>query len=77
MTFDVGSELIVEWRALTVCLLDILADRVRAKLGLTAEQLPLSKILQGGTWAAGRVAAAQRRPGGMPPINIRSDGSVF
>jgi len=77
MMFDVGAELIVEWRALTICLLDVLAERVRRLLNMTPEQLPLTKILQGGTWAAGRVAAAQKRAGGTPPINIRSDGSVF
>jgi hypothetical protein len=78
MLFDVGSELVVEWRALTVCLLDMLAERIRQLTGKTPDQLPLSKILQGGTWAAGRLVASQKRPPlGGPPINIRSDGSVF
>ena len=48
------AEIVVEWRALTVALIDRLADLVRAKLGLTPEQLPLAKVLQGGTWSAGR-----------------------
>jgi len=34
--------------------LDELADAIRAKLDLTAEELPLAKVLQGGTWTAGR-----------------------
>lgn len=75
--WDVGSELIVEWRALTVCLLDAVAERMRQKLQLTAEQLPLAKVLQMGTWTAGRKIAAQKRAGGGAPITIRSDGTVF
>ncbi len=68
---------IVEWRALTVALLDLLAERVRSKLGKTAAELPLACILEGGTWAAGREIAAERRDGGAPPLKIDSDGTVF
>lgn len=71
------SELIVEWRALTVCLLDRIADAIRTKLDLTPESLPLVKVLQGGTWTAGRKIAASLRPSGTPPIQISSDGTVF
>jgi len=74
---DVGSELVVEWRALTLALLDELAALIRARLGLDAERLPLIKILEGGTWAAGRRAARERRAGGGPPIAVNSDGTVF
>ncbi|MDX2273084.1 MAG: URC4/urg3 family protein [Cyanobacteriota bacterium] len=73
----VGSELVVEWRALTVCLLDEVAQVIRQSLGLTSQSLPLVKVLQGGTWLAGRQMAAQRRPGGIPPLQIISDGTVF
>ncbi|MEQ9552041.1 MAG: URC4/urg3 family protein [Coleofasciculus sp. G3-WIS-01] len=72
-----GSEVIVEWRALTVSLLDRIADTIRKQLNLTATQLPLVKVLQGGTWTAGRKIAAQLREGGVPPIQIESDGTVF
>jgi hypothetical protein len=75
--YDAGSELIVEWRALTVCLLDIVGKTACEKLGMTPEQLPLAKILQGGTWAAGRVVAAKKRENKGPPIKVRSDGTVF
>ncbi|WNG13854.1 URC4/urg3 family protein [Cystobacter fuscus] len=75
--YQPGSEPIVEWRALTVALLDEVGQRVRERLGMTAEQLPLAKVLQGGTWSAGRKLAAQKRPGGPPPIRIESDGTVF
>jgi hypothetical protein len=73
----VDSELIVEWRALTVALLDKIAPLVRAELSLDAAQLPLPAILEGGTWAAGREVAQQRREGGGPPIAVLSDGTVF
>ncbi len=72
-----GSELIVEWRALTVCLLDRIADRIRHRLEMSSSEFPLVKILQGGTWTAGRKVAAQLRPGGIPPLQIESDGTVF
>jgi Protein of unknown function (DUF1688) len=71
------SEIIVEWRALTVVLLDQLGDRIRQKLNLTAAQFPLAKVLEGGTWAAGRQIAQERRLQGTPPIQIISDGTVF
>lgn len=73
---DPGSEFVVEWRALTVVLLDKLAVEARRVLGLTPEQFPLPKLLQGGTWMAGR-AIAQEKRGGAPPFAIRSDGTVF
>lgn len=74
---EVSSELVIEWRALTVALLDETAELVREKLGLNAQQLPLARVLQGGTWSAGRAIAAELRPGGGPPLRIVSDGTVF
>ncbi len=73
----VGSALVVEWRALTVALLDLLADRVRQRLGVDATTLPLAKILEGGTWAAGRLLARERRDDASPPVKVISDGTVF
>jgi len=70
----VGGELVVEWRALTVALVDALAPLVRTRLG--RPELPLACILEGGTWAAGRETAARLR-GGEPPLIIESDGTVF
>ena len=72
-----ASELVVEWRALTVCLLDEVAKRFRAVIGKTDAEFCLSKVLQGGTWSAGRKFAAGRRTDGGPPIKIESDGTVF
>jgi Protein of unknown function (DUF1688) len=74
---DVGSTLVVEWRALTVALLDLVAEQMRAKLGLGAAELPLAKVLEGGTWATGRVLARERRSDGGPPLTVISDGTVF
>ena len=74
---EVGSPLVVEWRALTVALLDRVAEAMRQKLGLDATSLPLAKILQGGTWAAGRKLAQERRADASPPVKVISDGTVF
>jgi hypothetical protein len=71
-----GDQAIVEWRALTVALIDVLAPPVRARLGLSLEQMPLASVLEGGTWAAGRKFADEKRKG-LPPLNIVSDGTVF
>jgi hypothetical protein len=72
-----GDEVIVEWRALTVALLDRVAELVQRALSKTPAELPLAVILEGGTWAAGRAVAAELRPGGGPPIRIHSDGTVI
>ena len=74
---DVASSLVVEWRALTVALLDRLADALRKELGLDATSFPLAKVLEGGTWAAGRTLARQRRSDGSPPVEVVSNGTVF
>jgi len=74
----VDEPAIIEWRALTVTGLDLVAHSVREALGLTAEAFPLARVLEGGTWAAGRRIAAERRPpGGAPPFPVISDGTVF
>jgi hypothetical protein len=74
---DVGSELIVEWRALTVALMDPLVGLVREKLRLDSS-FAMPQLLQGGTWSAGRkIAHALRPPDGPPPIAVAADGTVF
>jgi hypothetical protein len=74
---DADSEFVVEWRALTIALLDELAPLVRERLGVGAANFPLAKILQGGTWAAGRRLARKLRPDGGPPFAVSSDGTLF
>jgi uncharacterized protein DUF1688 len=76
-THKVGDELVVEWRALTVALLDQLAPLVRRSLGFNETELPLGKILEGGTWALGRQLAFEQRPDDSLPLKIVSDGTVF
>jgi hypothetical protein len=72
-----SSELVVEWRALTVSLLDRVAREVRENFGMSEEELPLGNILQGGTWSLGRKMADERRPHAKPPLIIESDGTIF
>jgi hypothetical protein len=74
---DVAAPLVVEWRALTVALLDKLADAMRHRLNMDEKSLPLAKALEGGTWSAGRIIASKLRSDGSPPIKVVSDGTVF
>lgn len=67
-THPPDSEVVVEWRALTIALLDRLAE---------ALDMPLAQVLEGGTWRAGRDVARERRPDGSPPIRVVSDGTLF
>ena len=76
-SYAVDSELVVEWRALTVALMDRLLALVRARLRMSAD-FTMGHVLQGGTWAAGRrIARALRPPEGAPPISVVADGTVF
>jgi len=72
-----NSDLIIEWRALTIVLLDKIADNIRGKLNMSETQLPLAKVLEGGTWWAGRIVAQEKREKGEPPLKLDSDGTVF
>lgn len=76
-THAVADPFVVGWRSLTVALLDRITPLVGAQLGLTADQFPLARVLEGGTWAAGRIIAREKRSDGGPPFHITSDGTVF
>jgi hypothetical protein len=76
-TYDVSNPFVVTWRSLTVALLDRIAPMVRERLGVSAKAFPLARVLEGGTWAAGRIIARQKRAEGGPPFAILSDGTVF
>ncbi len=71
------SELVVEWRGLTVALLDYVAAGVRLQTKDDANSLPLASVLQGGTWSAGRKIATSHRADGSPPIRLNSSGTIF
>ncbi|MGX1308980.1 hypothetical protein AB7M35_003738 [Amorphus suaedae] len=73
----VDSPLVVGWRGMTVALLDRLADAVRERLDIGAAAFPLACLLEGGSWAAGRAIAYERRADGSPPLRVASDGTVF
>jgi hypothetical protein len=76
-TYAVADPFVVGWRTLTVALLDRLAPLVAAGLGLTPDLFPLARVLEGGTWAAGRLIARKTRADGGPPFHVVSDGTVF
>lgn len=71
------SEVLIEWRGLTIALLDRIGSEVQKKLNKSATEFPLAKVLEGGTWWAGRKAAKNLRADSSPPLKIESDGTVF
>ena len=73
----VSDPFVVGWRAATVALLDEVAPMVAARLGLATDEFPLARVLEGGTWAAGRLIAREKRMDAGPPFKISSDGTVF
>ncbi|CAR22603.1 URC4/urg3 family protein [Lachancea thermotolerans CBS 6340] len=74
-TFEPHQGAIVEWRCLTVGLLDSLLPLVNKKLEY---ELGLPQLIEAGSWKAGREIAAKLRPAtGGPPIELYSDGTVF
>jgi hypothetical protein len=76
-SYAVSDPFVVGWRSLTVALLDRLAPMVATRLGLEPDRFPLARMLEGGTWAAGRLIARKTRRDGGPPFHVISDGTVF
>jgi hypothetical protein len=76
-THAISDPFVVSWRALTVALLDQLAPLVGARLGLEKDASLLARVLEGGTWVAGRRIAREKRADGGPPFHIASDGTVL
>ncbi len=72
-----STDPIIEWRALTVALLDQVGAEIQKRLGKTPAEFPLAKVLEGGTWWAGRKIAQEKRNTTDPPLLIASDGTVF
>ena len=73
----VSHPAIIEWRALTVAILDLLGKEVRRHFSLSEQEFPLAKVLEGGTWAWGRQLAFKRNPNGEAPLKLQLDGTVF
>ena len=75
--FEAGDDAIVEWRAMTLVLIDMLYERIQSRMG-DGVHLTMAQLLEAGTWKAGREIAAKRRPQTKSsPILIKSDGTVF
>ncbi|OTA70400.1 DUF1688 domain-containing protein [Hypoxylon sp. EC38] len=75
--FEAGDDVIVEWRAMTLVLIDILYDKILSRMD-KGVHLTMAQVLEAGTWKSGREIAAKRRPETKSsPILIKSDGTVF
>lgn len=77
-SFDATSDVIVEWRAMTVALLDTLHKLIAARYAEKGIHLSMTQMLEAGTWKGGRELAAEYRPETKSsPIVIQGDGTLF
>ncbi|RJE17203.1 Conserved fungal protein [Aspergillus sclerotialis] len=77
-SFGASSDTIVEWRAMTVALLDELLEMVNKHFAHQNVRLSLPQMLEAGTWKGGRELAAKLRPQTKSsPILIEGDGTLF
>jgi hypothetical protein len=75
--FRASDDVVVEWRAMTLVLIDILHGQIQSHLG-EGVSLSMAQLLEAGTWKSGREIAAKLRPETKSsPIIIESDGTVF
>ncbi|KAG9252233.1 uncharacterized protein F5Z01DRAFT_682730 [Emericellopsis atlantica] len=78
--FEPSDDVIVEWRGVTIGLLDELCVEVNKSLKreLAGNEMTLPQLLEAGSWKGGREIAEINRPNTKePPILIDSDGTVF
>ena len=74
--FAAGDDVIVEWRAITLVLIDKLYPMILSRMN--GAHLSMAQLLEAGTWKSGREVAAKLRPKTKSsPIIIQSDGTVF
>lgn len=74
--FSAGDDVIVEWRAMTLVLVDKLYKLVLQRM--EGVDLSMAQLLEAGTWKSGREVAKEKRPATKSsPIIILSDGTVF
>ncbi|KAL3469295.1 hypothetical protein BJX99DRAFT_241622 [Aspergillus californicus] len=77
-SFGAGDDAIVEWRAMTVALLDQLHQRILSSGKFGDVKLSLAQVLEAGSWKAGRELAAEKRPKTKSsPILNSGDGTLF
>ncbi|CAM0135817.1 hypothetical protein VKS41_001747 [Umbelopsis sp. WA50703] len=75
--FDINDPVVIEWRALTIYYVEIVASKVREKLR-SKKNLSLTQILEGGIWNAGRELAEISRPNTQePPIVIKVEQNTM
>ncbi|KAL7815849.1 DUF1688 domain-containing protein [Trichoderma gracile] len=76
--FSSTGDVIVEWRAMTVALLDELHKHINDLLAPREVSLSLPQLLEAGSWKSGRELAAKHRPETRSsPILIDGDGTLF
>ncbi|KAF2028272.1 DUF1688-domain-containing protein [Setomelanomma holmii] len=74
--FKAGDDVVVEWRAMTLVLVDKLYKAVLEQMD--GVHITMAQLLEAGTWKSGREVAAKKRPETKSsPIIIESDGTVF
>jgi hypothetical protein len=74
---DSGDE-IVEWRALTVALLDEVYGIIKKEMDEQGVEFSMAQMLEAGSWKSGRELAAKMRPETKSsPILIDGDGTLF
>lgn len=77
-SYEATSDVIVEWRAMTVALLDKLHELIGAHFASQGVKLSMPQMLEAGSWKAGRELAAKFRPETKSsPILIEGDGTLF
>jgi hypothetical protein len=76
--YPATGDTIVEWRAMTVALLDELHKLVSAHFEKEGVKLSLAQVLEAGSWLGGRELAAKLRPETKSsPILFEGDGTLF
>ena len=72
------SDEIVEWRALTVALLDEVYNIIERQMAEQEVEFSMAQMLEAGSWKAGRELAAEKRTETKSsPILIDGDGTLF
>ncbi|KAH6887409.1 hypothetical protein B0T10DRAFT_562631 [Thelonectria olida] len=76
--YDAASDVIVEWRAMTVALLDELHSIIGATFAKEGVSLSMAQMLEAGSWKSGRELAAKYRPDTKSsPILVIGDGTLY